>query len=132
MVLGESLEKVISLVGHDGSQVLWDKLPEPLKRRAFTFEEMQYVALNCGSHLATYRHRMLHVPVAGVYPQRMYTFPIQEVLAKFDGILTGHYHDSKNAHAVAWDAKGKVIYDPSGPLRSIDSFLIEGFHAKVS
>lgn len=47
--MGVSLERMIELIGHDGSQVIWPDQPSPLNRRGFHIQEILSVV-----HLLNY------------------------------------------------------------------------------
>ena len=51
-ITGISIEQMLHEIGHDGSEILWPELPEPLCRRAFHVQEIIEVLLKHG-HMVT-------------------------------------------------------------------------------
>lgn len=131
MVLDTSTEKVIELVGHDGSMILWPDQPEPLCRKGFHIEELQYVACKLGVILATFARDFEYAPNGFGY-RHTYSFhaDFDRITKLLNGILVGTY-DGKHAHAVAWNANEGLIYDPSGRRAPPDGFIAEAFHACI-
>jgi hypothetical protein len=128
MVLGVSLDEVLEAIGHDGSEILWPDLEEPIKRRAFHIEELQYAALRFNCFLAGYSPGFSWSPAS---MDVAYSFKAQfeDVIRRSDGILVGQYIGRTNAHAVAWNAKEERIYDPNGQKVRLDTFTPDAFHA---
>lgn len=131
MVLDTDQDQLMSIVGHDGSMILWPEQPEPLCRKAFHIEEMQWAAAKLGAILATFTREFTYAPNGFGY-RHTYTFndEFARVTKLLNGILVGSY-DGKHAHAVAWNAAEGLIYDPSGRRTPPDGFLAEAFHACI-
>lgn len=125
------LEVVIERIGHDGSAILWPDLPEPLCRQGFIIEELQYVALTFKEVLVPFVPRICFNSLGDpARPKCFLEFPkFEDILKRYNGILTGEYVGSTAAHAVAWNAKEEVIYDPDGRLSKLQDFQPDGFHA---
>lgn len=133
MVLDCRTGDLIDRLGHDGSQILWPTEPEPLCRRGFHIEEIQYLALRYGRLFAEFMPRLAYAPGEDRTPFWMqFDADWRNVLKITDGILLGTYFGSTNAHAVAWNAKDEVIHDPAGRRVPLDSFNAETFHACVA
>lgn len=135
MVLEVTVEKLIEVVGHDGSEVLWPDQPEPLCRKGHHIEEMQYVAYQFGYSLVPFVAKFEYNPGAVEdMPFAQYDFSgrFQTVLNVYSGILLGNYPRG-NAHAVAWNATERCIYDPDGFIFAEDrnNFQAEAFFARV-
>lgn len=132
MVFNKPLADVIAKLGHDGSEILWPSLAEPVCRRAFHIEEIQYIAREYGFLLVPYSGRFGYNPSGDPdgYIQ-VYDFTKwKEVAEKQSGILLGRYTNSPKYHAVAWDSKEGLIYDPCGPIvPGLNSFEVESFYA---
>jgi len=135
MLLDCTVHDIIRMIGHDGSLILWHDLPEPLKRKSFQIEELQYVAYVFGYYLVGY------VPIFGYRPIKAddsdymetydYVTLMNEIMDYHNGILLGKHVDGKSNHAVAWSHERQTIYDPNGTLYSRDKFKPETFYAFV-
>lgn len=133
MLFDCSVETIFRAVGHDGSKVLWPELPEPQRRKAIHIEEIKYVAFSFGRVLADFVPGLLYSPSGDpstadhidLLPQ------LKGVMCNFDGILLGRF-SGRGSHAVAWNAKEQVVYDPAGRLvNNLDAFEIDSFHAAI-
>ena len=137
MALIRPLDEILKLIGHDGSEILWPNLPEPLRRRGFHVEELQYVARRLGFFLVPYIAGVYYRPhhplaINGDFKVIDLTLQYSEVMLQQDGILVGHYYNSPNNHAVAWDCTTGSLYDPEGYIvSSPESFRAEAFYAVV-
>lgn len=126
------MKMVLEAVGHDGSDIVWPDLPEPVRRRSFHIEELQYAAYYFGYHLVPFVAAVEHEPVPDSLSHIVdLRGKFQIALHKYDGVLLGNYVGSPNRHAVAWNAKEKLIYDPSGRITDIDGFSIWCFYATI-
>ena len=129
MVFDETIESMIKLIGHDGSEIIWQKQDEPKRRAGHTHHEMQYVARRLGYYLVDYKPCFGYAPPGEI---KLMTRAFREwvdVLATHEGVLSGSYQGRSNSHAVAWD-KG-LIYDPTGHVSRIDEFDPLYFHAAI-
>jgi hypothetical protein len=48
IALDMPVAKLIERIGHDGSQIIWPDLPDPMRRRGFHSQELVEEALTCG------------------------------------------------------------------------------------
>lgn len=130
MVLGVSLEKIISLVGHDGSEVIFPELNEPFKRRSFHIQEMVDVCRKL-DHL-TYPIEPYSVANHGFAFNHVIQFkPSNEFralkyLKKHNGVLVG-MSKCETPHAVAWNANSERIFNPTGAIETLDTFSMQSF-----
>lgn len=130
MVFDETIERLIELVGHDGSQVIWPNQDEPMRRAGHSHHEMQYVARRLGYYLADYKPCFGYSPPGEIkLMTREFSEEWVEVLAAHKGVLSGSYHGRTNFHAVAW-SEG-LIYDPTGHVSRINEFDPLYFHAAI-
>lgn len=130
MVTQTTVESVFGYLGHDGSEILWPDLPEPLKRRAFHIEEMQYAAYHYGWCLVPYYLGVNYCPLPdSKVAEYDFRDKFKLALRNYDGILLGNYVGRSNQHAVAWNAKEQRIYDPSNHYAPLEAFDPESFHA---
>lgn len=131
MVLGHSVERIVKLIGHDGSEILWPHLGEPERRTAFHIEEIQYAARSLGFAFICYVPAFMYQPIRGnlnsVVDVRKFDKQFPEVLLSMDGILLGQGKAGTD-HAVAWNHKEGLIYDPNGTIYDAQGFVPEAFH----
>lgn len=126
-----AFEQILKYLDHDGSEIAFPELPEPVKRKAFHIEEMQYLCSMLDFALVPYYpglHRIAHDSLS------MLTLDFQDkfnwTLLLNDGLLTGKINNQD--HCVAWNAKERLIYDPAGRTYALDdSFAIDCFYAFV-
>lgn len=119
MLLDISTEKVISEIGHDGSEIWWPDDPRP--QRAFSMQEITDVAIRYGQALvpidgcpATHDSKDSRPrPVFNDFETRL-----GRHMMGSPGLITGYYAPDKY-HLVAWD--GALVYDPmDGRVYSFD------------
>lgn len=121
----DSLPKdIIEYCGHDGSEVLWPELPEPMCRRAFSLEEMlDYCLSQCYCPVTIQRHTAYSPLEADTafnpYDDEMSR--IKHYLLNRPAVLLG-INSLGNRHAVAWDHVEQKIFDPKGYKSSLDEF----------
>lgn len=134
MVLDRPVEGLMEVLGHDGSEVLWPDLPEPIRRRGHHIEELQYLAYYTGNLLVPFVPGFEYNPGArDDLPFAKYDFSgrFQVMLKRYDGILLGEYKRG-TPHAVAWNAREGAIYDPDGFIpKNHDDFNVEAFYARI-
>lgn len=117
MVLGRSVPEILDEIGHDGSEILFPELPEPVRRRGFSVQEFMDVADKFGYLLP----EVLAIPEssAGEHVLKVETFPygrdpdsrIDHYMKKYPkGMIVGCYSMGQY-HAVAYE-RG-FIFDPS-------------------
>lgn len=107
MVFDLHIEQLITELGHDGSEIFWPDLPEPLCRRSFHIQEFILLGYKFGWLVTPFEFR----PVLGVFPG-FKTHEINiggeekifEIMKGKVGVLTS------NKHAVAWN--GIEVLDP--------------------
>ena len=127
MAMDIPVEQLINELGHNGSEILWPNYPEPLRRRAFSFDEMMYLAYESGYTVMLFnkewnsRPRYEAQPLLKEPPQEYWN----DVLSNNIGVLSGRINGQR--HAVAYE-KGNC-YDPNGTIYPIEKFSIETFWA---
>jgi hypothetical protein len=111
MALDISLEEALKLIGHDGSDIWWPELPEPLRRRSFHIQEMVDLAYRLGKAVIPIEASPTVCPQLGG-PVKPVPMPdvlrIQQYMVGNVGVLTGM--GVVGRHAVAWD--GSCVLDP--------------------
>lgn len=126
-------EKVIeSIIGHDGSEIIWPQLPEPLRRRSFHIMELIRVAYIYDYGVIPFSGNYEVFPTTEMQVSKKYDMPVDyfdQIIERNQGVFTG-LGPSGSRHAVAWD--GRLIYDPTGGVvYSKERFSIEMFWAVV-
>jgi aryl-alcohol dehydrogenase-like predicted oxidoreductase len=120
MLLNLSVERVIQLIGHDGSEIWYPNEPEPHRRRGFTTQEFMDVAFHegyammeilqpeawDGENLNT-RRFIDSFPFARNFEERILFY-----MTFAQGLVTGHY-SANSYHMAAWDNTTRQIFDPS-------------------
>jgi hypothetical protein len=126
-VTGIPLETLLELVGHDGSEIIFNDLPEPLCRRSFLGQELVKVLFELGWIVSQYD---LH-PIGHVDEKHWYGLKIDDIeyinsiLADSIGVIGARVRATGNYHATAWD--GTWCYDPTGFIYPLDRFDIETY-----
>lgn len=123
-VLNTPVRDLIHEIGHDGSEIIFPSLPDPVRRRAFHWQEFILPCLR--------RHYALVYieknPVIGAYAaQGILTHDLKETninrfTDRFDGVIIG----DMGGQSHAWGWKSKKLYDPAGSdfaPQSIRAFL---------
>jgi hypothetical protein len=128
MVLGVSVEALIVMVGHDGSEIIWPKLPEPSRRKGFHLQELIDIAFDLGWASTPFDAR----PVSRGEPPHILTMK-EDTEARMARIMTGQpgvatgYDMRGRPHAVAWD--GQTVHDCNQKIRSLSEFGLQTFWA---
>jgi hypothetical protein len=146
-ILQEDVGKIISLIGHDGSEILWPNLAEPGCRKGFHQQELIDVAYTLGFGLLDIQGAPMGVPCTpGAYytvnmkPYNVVAQPVyQNALARVQRYMRDHKgifygQGTLFGHMCAWT--GRLIVDPRGgsyPLEmcSQNQFTPSGFLALV-
>lgn len=136
---GVLVEDLIEAIGHDGSEIVFPKLPEPLCRRAFHPQECLnglYSLYESGLVGPKY----LFVPWSKeVYCQldEVHSYVLKQsdrlferLLAKHDGVIIGEINNK--LHAAAWNTKEQMAYDPNGFIYPISKYEIHHFYLKTN
>lgn len=129
MALGTPVKVLINIVGHDGSEIIWPDLPEPLRRRGHHVQEMIYAAYQLGFAVTPFEAFPVSLGKAGtdqfvvpMIPQADERMP--RIMTGNTGVVTGE-NPKRRPHAVAWD--GHKILDPGGLDYGINDFHMETF-----
>lgn len=129
MALYTPVEKLIALLGHDGSEIVWPQFDEPLCRRGFHIQELIFIAWRNYSRTVTPFEALPLLQSGDGEPLEITTLPdpkdrMRELMPHNSGVLTGLTPNGR-PHAVAWD--GELVYDPNGLVYPIDRFRLETF-----
>ena len=114
MALGITLDRMLELIGHDGSRVMKASMPFPRKLEAFHTDQIMYVALQLGFACLCFLRRPGmesdegYVDISGNY---WGYDEFLEWLKDKHGVLGVKSKKFESCwHSVAWD--GKIVYDP--------------------
>lgn len=129
MVSGIRYEYLMDLIGHDGSEIIFPDLDEPVRRRSFHIEEIQYAALSCGFFLVPYVPLIHYALDKQEIKEFEFFKQFALVLEVTDGIMLGEPIHKTTGHAVAWSSSQGLIYDPNGTKYPGEgNFTIETFY----
>ena len=117
IVLDVDVEKIFNFIGHDGSEVIWPHLEEPMKRRAFHPRELINYCFVSG--FAAIHFDLEAASAAGYNNEEItiYELPpmderyLDSLMINNHGVLIGRTIANR-PHAVAWTQD--TIYDPNG------------------
>lgn len=112
------VEDLIQKIGHDGSEIVFPKLPDPLCRRAFHPQECMKAIL--GTNLRDSKIGFVTISKeVTCFGDETNCYTLTEPKETFDtlmlyysGVLVGTIQG--RLHAAAWDHKEQLAYDPCG------------------
>lgn len=124
MAFEMSLEELLIIIGHDGSEEIHPSLSEPYNRRSFHIQEMVDVAIKFDLGIVQIDLEPIHIIHDLTWSMGIDCERMRKYLEKFTGVLVG-IGTTGRPHAVAWD--GVDILDPNGQVYNIKHFDIESF-----
>ena len=131
MLLDMSLESVLDIIGHDGTEVLWPEYDDVRRYRGFCIAEIQDVFHARGRLLAQVYAYPSMAPAMDAKPHRVWG--VDECKHRLDNYLCNHAAmlmtetETGSLHAVAHSAEG-LIYDPArGVLTSVHGMIREAW-----
>lgn len=136
MALKISVEYAVSLIGHDGGEIIFPELQEPICRRGFHTQELIELAMSFGESPTPFQMFPSTRSECGQYEYTLHTGSqcdkrrelFSKLIHRTQGVLEGRGHVCH--HAVAYDT-GKIL-DPDGreyPY-SIENCEAQGFYGK--
>lgn len=112
MILDRDVQDIFDFLGHDGSEILWEDLDEPLCRRSFHIQEMLvYAERQHNAHFI----EIEDPPIIAVDEDHVAVIQRNDLdyyLRNHIGVLCGEINEHR--HAVAW--YNNIVYDPSSAL----------------
>ena len=124
MALSVHVDALLSIIGHDGSEIIWPELRDPERRRSFHIQEMVWASHNLGYSVTPHEARPTTLPHGATQLLEIENAEFETTLRQSQGVLTGvNGHGLR--HAVAWD--GNLILDPNGITYHVNLFEIETF-----
>lgn len=129
MVMNIPIHDLISLIGHDGSEIMFPDLPEPVCRAGFTIQEIVDAALKMGWSMTPIEAMPQCTPngknIRDVFPETKER--MDHYFAKYSGLVEGERLDGKYWHNVAWDHEEQLWHDPSGPITKKPTIKVATF-----
>lgn len=128
MLANVSLNDIFEKITHDGSEIIFPDLDEPIKRRSFSIEEIHYITPFYGFVLVPYSPGILYIPTKKHSKEIL--FPaFEDKLNERDGLIFGTPVGRSLGHVVTWSAHEGLVYDPNGTKYPIaGNFVIETFY----
>ena len=123
-IVEEPVEDVFDYIGHNGSQILWPDLEEPMCRRSFHIQEMYAYCLSKNYAVTTFTPKF-GTSVLNADPFIECNKWMDDLLSHYFGVMTGTSSQG-NLHALAWD--GTRFMDPQEGLMKDQEFLLSHFH----
>ena len=117
MALDMPVADLLAAIGHDGSEIVFPSLPEPLCRRCFHIQEPIQVALSRGMAVTPVQLFPVLQPTEVGPLRKTVLYPdnnwrrFEETIRASRGVIDGT--GARYGHVVAYD-HGR-IYDPRGP-----------------
>lgn len=128
-VLDMDLETLIEAIGHDGSEIMFEDLPEPLCRRSFNLQELGLVLWARGYIVGHYDVE----PLAIIDEDHIYNLSYENCDARFAeimdntvGVGCGLIRGTEKTHAFAWN--GISAYDPTGFIYPLSRYELYSYH----
>lgn len=119
---------IFDYLGHNGSEIVNDMLPEPIRRRGFTVEEIVDFLMYKGYRPVYIQAEIVHENgYVHVYKTMNYKTNIQRLnnyLSNTPCVLLGSSDENTLPHAVYWN--GDKILDPCGVTYEIGDFKLMG------
>ena len=122
MVMDVHPDVLTELIGHDGKEIIFPKLPMPISIRGFHIQEVIDCAFEYGYSVTEIQ------ALPSLTPDHKHEYLIKFNISNDErflrhityhkGIITGE--TKKCGHAVAWD--GEMVFDPRGCICKFDSF----------
>jgi hypothetical protein len=116
MLAGVSVEKVFETIGHDGSQILWPQYDDPFRRQSFCDNEIVFAAFEFGIGLVELSEKVKYHPYGeeeGAIDVDIDDQKTVDLLSRYDALVLG-VGTSGVPHAVAWNHRKQLIFDPNG------------------
>ena len=120
------LEKILRVIGHDGSEIIWYDLSEPECRRSFVGTELVKAMYQLG-YLATRFDTTIDISQDEERNLRIDdTEFVKGVMTFSIGVITGIVRSTGKWHAVAWD--GLRCLDPNGFIYPLEKFEMHSYY----
>ena len=126
--LNIEIDTLLELIGHDGSEIIFSDLQEPLCYRGFHIQELVYALWVLGYNVVSFEVE----PLAFTDEQHVFTLTFtpedfERVMSDSIGVGCGRIADTEKTHAFAWN--GSKCYDPTGFIYPLSRFDLYSYHA---
>ncbi len=128
IALNEPLEKLLDMIGHDGSEDIHPHLSIPYCKRSFHIQEIIDVGFELGYAIIQIDLELVQSVDGNVWSAGFLHQRFAQYLTNYIGVLTGIGREGK-PHAVAWN--GHQCLDPNGTQYNIDDFDVDTFYLIV-
>jgi len=116
MAMGIKLEYLIKEIGHDGGDIIFPDLDEPMCRRGFHSQELIFLARKWGWAVTPIEFGPVILSTSGneIYPVHLRNNQgrFEKVVRTTSGVLEGHndrcYHAVNYRHGMLYDPDGQV------------------------
>lgn len=116
---GVPIERILLAIGHDGSEVIFPDLDDPVCRRGFHPQELCKALLEFHFLFATFERSFIGF-LDDLHHWEEDEEQFFELLIDSIGVLGVKVRATGQLHAVAWD--GLECYDPSGFRRPLEYY----------
>jgi hypothetical protein len=118
MVMGTTVEELLTRLGHDGKEVVAEDVPLPEGWRSFHPEEFVDLLLEDGysATMISIAPMMIHGPKLINHAAYIGQGRFFEALLYGNGVIFGQLDDGGRGHAVAWNRSEVKLYDPRGKI----------------
>lgn len=128
-VLDIEISTLVELIGHDGSEIVFDDLPDPLCRRSFSLQEIGFALWNLGYIFTGFDVE----PLGIVDEDHMYSISYPDGEKRFEklmkqtvGVGCGKIVCTDITHAFAWN--GIKCFDPTGFIYPVSRYELYSYH----
>lgn len=119
-ILGIDEKAIIDELGHNGSEIVFPDLPEPLCRRGFDPRELVYYCFKRGINVTELDAKLMRQGANGNIFTIDKSEELTSLLPKNKGVLTGSFMG--RFHAVAWNGE-KIM----NSMCTIENMIIHSF-----
>jgi len=111
------IQSFIHKIGHDGSDIVWPDLGEPMQRRSFHVQECVLALMRFGRVSTQIFTTSAQTPKSEVKPFITdYNALVAQMMLRFPGVIIGSVKGKNHAAACA----NGLIYDPNGLIYPIN------------
>lgn len=143
-VMGITTDELIADIGHDGSQIVFPELPEPMCRAGYHIQEIQDAAVRRHFAVITVEAHPVATPdgvnLRDVFPEDKLRERMFWYMFYFNGIAVGQRHGKPQWHYNVWlsgkestgpDDPGGTWLDAGGRELQTPNIQVAYFHAFV-
>lgn len=126
MCMDICLNKLVGLIGHDGSEVVFPDLEPPTCYAGFSPQEIIDASMRCGYSVTSVETMPRCTPdgdhVRDVFPEDKIIERVEWYLSRFNCVAAGERNmgGRRYWHNIAWSKDEQRWHDPSGPVTAKD------------